>query len=135
MHRHKLDSDDSETEFLLFGISSQSKNYRIVWLLNRNLGLSLKRMDDIVDYGARFPFFSYENTVLRLKYIFIHLKDNGCFLIKDIRQMDYLLYIGGNCASVNSNSVLTQIKNCETILGAYQLNPVLLTSKPHLLHL
>ena len=133
MPRHKLEFDPPETDFLLFGISSQSKDYRLVWILNKNLGLNLKRAEDIIpDELSRFALFSYEDTESRLKYFLSAVKNDGKLFMKELKQMDYLFIIEGNVESVDSNNLLAQIKQSETVLAVYPLNPEIIKTKQHL---
>lgn len=130
MPRHKLEFDLPETDFLLFGICSQSRDYRMVWIINKNLGLHLERKNDIVPEGSnRFALFSFENKTTRLKYCLSANKNEGGIFIKELKQVDYLLLIEGNYQSVDSAALLSQLKQSESVLAAYELNPELLKSK------
>lgn len=132
MPRHKLEFDLPETDFLLFGISSQSKDYRLAWYLNKSLGLALKRKADISpDEHSRFAHFFFENKMNRLKYHLIGMKNKGQILVKELKQIDYLLLIEGNYTTLDPDNFLFQLKNVESILAAYTLNPQAFRSKVH----
>lgn len=102
----------------------------MVWIINKNLGLRLKREKDIVpDKSNRFALFSFENDATRLKYCLSANKNEGNIFIKELKQVDYLLFIEGNCESVDCGALLSQLKQSESVLAACQLNPESLKSK------
>lgn len=134
MSRHKLEFDPPETDSLLFGICSQYKDYRLAWIINKNFDLSLKRKDDVLlEESARFAFFKYEDYSNRVNFMFLANKNSGNFFLKEYKQVDYFLIIGGNYQSLNHENVLSRLKQTESVLAAYPLSPEIIKSKQHLL--
>lgn len=142
--RHKLEFDD-EFNFLLFGISSNGKDYRLAWAINKNLNLHLKRAEDIItgehkaltngeDKGGRsFSLFTFHDALNHIKYFLVSNKSEGKVFSKELRQMDYLLIAEGNYEYVDVENFLLKLKNSETVLAAYQINSEVLKAKQHLL--
>ena len=131
MPRHKLELDD-DFNFLLFGICSNAKDYRLAWSINKNLNLHLKREEDISDTN-RFSFFSFDDVANHVKYFLASNKSEGNIFVKELKQMDYLLITEGSLEYLDEENFITKLKNSETILAAYKLNPEILKAKQHLL--
>ena len=138
MSRHKLELDPPQADFFLFGISSQSKDYRLVWIINKKLNLRLQRKEDIVvSETIFFSRFTFEDEINRTKYTLASNKSIGnsksnsgkVILVKELKTMDYLLIAEGNTGIIDPGDFLSQIKQAETILAAYQHNSEIIKSK------
>ena len=133
MPRHKLEFDPPDEDFLLFGICSQSKDYRLVWIINKHLKLRLKRKEDISpDAINHFSCYFFEDEEERIKYHLSSAKSKGAVFMKELKQIDYLLIIKENYESVDADIFLSELKRSETVLAAYRLNPDILKSKQYL---
>lgn len=133
MPRHKLDFDLPEADFLLFGICSQTNDYRLVWSLNKNLRLSFSRENDIMVGETAYSLFSCTDEENGIKYYLSQNKNKGNVFFKELKQMDYLLIVDGNRSGVNADSLLTQVKQAESVLAVYQLDSFKISSKQHLI--
>lgn len=132
MPRHKLEFDPPETDFLLFGICSQSKDYRLVWIINKNLCLELKRTEDVIPDGLnRFALFSFEKKETRQKHFLVANKNENGLFMKELKQIDYLFIVEGNEKTVDSDHLLLQIKQSETVLAVYKLNAGIIKTMQH----
>ncbi len=133
MPRHKIEFD-YDYNFLLFGICSNAKDYRLAWIINKSLNLRLKRKEDIVvSESNRFAFFTFEDEANGVKYILAANKSTGNIFMKELKQMDYLLIADGNYKYLEEENFLMKLKNSESVLAAYKLNAEVLKSKQHLL--
>ncbi len=133
MPRHKFEFDPPETDFLLYGICSQAKDYYLVWAINKKLNLHLKKEEDIVHAdSSRFSKYNFENFNLHLKYILAAAKSKGKAFVKELKQMDYLFIIQGNYESLDADGILKKLKQSESVLAAYLLNPDTIKSNQYL---
>lgn len=132
MPRHKLELDPPETDFLLFGICSQSKDYRLAWILNNNFDLRLKREEDVVpNETVRFSLFSFENPGTQIKFSLFSNKSDGNIFMKELRQIDFLLIINGNYKSMDTDFFLSGLKKAESVLAVYPMKPETIKSMQH----
>lgn len=86
-----------DIDFLLLGLSCFEKDYRLCWLINKQLGMNFSRADDLCllrkDVEQCFPRFSYtwENEDVELTLL-KNRTDEGT-LLPELRQVDYLLKV------------------------------------------
>ena len=127
-----------EFDFLLFGIVSQQREYRLCHFLNQRLSLTLQR--DKKDYEIMkpknrqtlgFALFRYEPEDKARFFLFAN-KTTGGFLIPDLKKMDYFLLIKDYQNQVNAELLLQEIKSIPLVLGAYPLEPEQLRSRENL---
>ena len=53
MAKYKLDIEEENDDFLIIGICSHIKDYRITWLINQQLNLELVRSEtDLVNWTS-----------------------------------------------------------------------------------
>ncbi|WP_292245789.1 IPExxxVDY family protein [Mesonia sp.] len=143
---NKLVLDDLvEEDFSLIAIHCSAEVYRIVFYLNRLLGLSLKREPQDVDYNypeglAFYELYKYYNQLEGCNYYVVsnkykikanHLQSNGFLfeeetkrvanLLPEYKNVDCFLKIENNSDFVNIRKLLSQINQINQIVTAYQI--------------
>ncbi len=126
-------------DFVLIGISSHEKDYRICWALNNKLGLELiktdmleikdKKQDDVSD----FSLFLCERPDEFMEYLIIANRSEKGLLIPEQKQMDYFFMIKGEIDDEKVNDIIDKIKEINFVLTAIRINPSLLKSKQNLI--
>lgn len=128
---------DYDYDFLLFGISSHAKDYRLCWSLNRLLEIELTREEDIVldeqPDPRPFSFYAYENEDAHLKYIVVANRGEIGRLIAEQKQADYFLVIEGYYNQLNRSLLLEKVRSSDFVLTAFELDPNELKSRQNLL--
>ena len=130
---------DYDYDFLLFGISCHVKDYRMCWALNKKLGISLKKEENLLlpvqhsEEVNEYPFYSYSDEAFRIKYIVAGNRGTKGLLVKEQKQVDFFLLIEGHYEIVNTYDLLKKLKEIDVILAAFELNPNHLKSKQNLL--
>ena len=88
MGKHTL-TVEYDYDFVLIGISSHEKDYRICWALNKKLGLDLIKNESLEikskkqDTPSFFSLFKYENTDEFMEYFVIsNISENKLFASK-----------------------------------------------------
>lgn len=88
---------EPDYDFRLIGISCHARDYRMAWLLNKNLGFTLERMEDLeVPHKGGMSLHSIYTSFNEDDRIHIHLIANRSekgYLIPERAQLDYLLKI------------------------------------------
>ncbi len=136
MSRFVLDVE-YDFEFDLIGICSNSKDYSLVWNLNRNLDLELKR--DLEDFNILLGKNSSTHSVFRYtceethaSYELIKNKGTGGFLIPEQAQVQYFLLLYDNGLQT-PDLVATNIKQINVVSLAFVLNVESLINKENLI--
>lgn len=135
---HKLD-DQPSFDFLLFGISTDEREYRLAWLLNSELGWELCRLENICfrqDQHQLIQEFShYVHTDINSQLTY-HLVSNKCehgYLVEELKNIDFFLKINGQTDDPSIQSPVGRLKALPFIRGFFPVEPAGLKSKHKLL--
>ena len=150
--------DAFESEFSLVAINSSLADYKIAFLLNKYLGLRLKRNPKDIDfttdgYDALFPLFNFDDFKNDRKF---YLVGNSCRsnihgatstvglfagqeeekikilnLLPELKKADYLLKLDADLPM--SDAVISQINAIPQIAMAYNVDTSQLKSKKNLI--
>lgn len=158
MALHRLDLEEFyDDSFTLIAIHSQIEDYRLAYLLNKNLDLKLERCEKDLDFKyfmASYPFFQYQET---LKSRTWYLIANSCvteaesmqssgslfdfnqktfkthFLVPEYKSVNYFLKVEEDAAHFDELSVLKKIIEIPKIITSYKVDASQLKSKNHLI--
>jgi len=140
---------DYDYDFLLIGICTHAKDYRLCWEINKILDIKLERVDDTMlnahtkDFGVKKGASHGELSAYSL-YFCEEEESNNCFhvisnkssnetLITEQKQVDYFLRIKGNNNPDYPVDIIKKLKNISIVLTAYEIDPNKLKSKHKLL--
>ncbi|MBA7563719.1 hypothetical protein ES708_05379 [subsurface metagenome] len=135
---HKL-IYEPDYSFLLIGISSHENDYHISWLINRKLGLSLRKVRNLKIFNKKlgknqeFSIYSFENDERSLLYNLISNRCDNGFLIEEIKNIDYLLQILGAVSEKDQEKIINTLKETEKINTSFKIDPTTLKSRQRLL--
>lgn len=138
MSKTRLDID-YEMEFLLFGISSHVKDYRLCGAVNNKLGIDLERQEDVViplpesEEFNGFSHYVYLDEENGLKYIVLSNRGDISYLIQEQKQADYFLLIEGTTEELDKNKLMNKLKEIDHVLTIYELDPNKLQSRQNLI--
>lgn len=161
MAKHTLDIS-YDYDFLLIGISSHEKDYRICWALNKKLSLDLKKTDSLEIKGKKhttpsyFSFFVFDKEEDFLEFSVIanfsenktmDLKSNSLFgledenehhsdnelLIPEQKQMNYFFVVRGEITDEQADELVKQIREIDVVLTAMRIDATQLKSKQNLI--
>ena len=128
-----------EINFLLFGISSHVKDYRLCGELNKTLDIDLVKVEDMeLELGKDendlgYSHYIYEDEDMHVKYKVLSNRGDTSWLVSEQRGVDYFLLIEGACEALDKAAILGKIKQAGVVLAGYELDPNQLKSKPNLL--
>lgn len=138
MAKFSLDIEYDYT-FALFGLSCHEKDYRICWAINKQLGIELKKENDLEIKEKRqkensmFPIYIFNDEGHYCEYFVISNRSDKGLLIPEQKQADYFLKITGNVPNQEKKRILEAMNEISIILTAYEINPDQLKSKQNLL--
>jgi hypothetical protein len=159
--KHILKVED-DFDFVLIGISSHEKEYRICWALNNKFGFELKKIDSLEIKGKKqdtpsfFSLFKFENEDEFLEYnVIANLSESKTvaaknytlfeenhkdersseneFLIPEYKQMNYFFVIKGELDLVEIEEIVKKIKEIDMVLTAVNIDVEQLKSKQNLI--
>lgn len=128
---------DFDDDFLLIGIVTQEKYYRIAWLLNQILKSDFSLKDEIVLFQsnlpkAKFTRLDYHDEINKITYHLIENKDESHFLLPEIKNIDYLLMIKGATEFLLLHAIVDKIKKLKEVQLVTSIELKKLKSKHHL---
>ena len=161
MGKHTL-TIEYDYDFVLIGISSYEKDYRICWALNQVLGLGLTKKDSLEikskkqDTPSFFSLFNYENEDEFIEYsVIANLSEHKQFvskehslfdkvaqesketengiLIPEHKQMNYFFVVRGEIDDDKVEETIKKIKEIDIVITAMQIDAKELKSKKNLI--
>ncbi len=162
MAKHTLEIS-YDYDFLLIGISSHEKDYRICWALNKKLGIDLVKQDSLEIKGKKqttpsyFSFFIFDKEEDFLEYSVIAnfsenkalvTKENTLFneddkskkdqsenelLIPEQKQMNYFFMVRGEVDDDEAEELVKNIKEIDVVQTAVRIDVTQLKSKQNLI--
>jgi len=148
--KHTLEIE-YDFDFLLIGISSHEKDYRLCWAINNKLNIELTKQDSLEIKGKKqntpsyFSFFFFENPDAFKEYVIVanfseskeaeanKLFEENEYLIPEQKSMDYFFIIKGELDSDEINDILIQLKEINTIQAAMRIDVKSLKNKQNLI--
>lgn len=126
-------SNEEYLKFELIGINSREKDFRLAWLLNKEMSWHLERQEpyklETKDQNSEhelFQFISEENQYT------VHLISNRSLqgvLVQEYAQIEYLLKVEG---IEDIEELVKQIRKINNVLAAFHLSQESLKHVSHL---
>jgi hypothetical protein len=155
--KHTLEIE-FDYDFVLIGISSHEKDYRLCWTINNALNLQLTKQESLEIKGKKqttpsfFSFFLFEKQDDFIDYAIIaNLSESKTveqttstlfdaldesdneYLIPEQKQMNYFFLIRGEIENEEVNEIIKQIKEIENVQTAVRIDVKSLRSKQNLI--
>ena len=162
MGKHTLEIE-YDYDFVLIGISSHEKDYRLCWMMNNKLGLELAKANSLEIKGKKqdtpsfFSLFTYENPEAFMEYAVIanwseskslvinedslfdadKIKDRNHseneWLIPEHKQMNYFFIIKGEIEEKEINEIIKKIKELDVVQTGIRIDATQLKSKQNII--
>ena len=138
MGKHTLEIE-YDYDFVLIGISSHEKDYRICWALNNQLGLNLVKADALEikdkkqDDPSFFSLFAFELPDEFMEYFIIANRSEKGLLIPEQKQVDYFFIIRGEIENDKVMEMIKLIKESSLVQTAFRVDVNALKSKQNLI--
>lgn len=128
-------------DFELLGLVSPVKDYKMAWLINRDLDLNLVRSEDIEIEFLSLPELKISQFFLSLPHGFVQLLKNKAlnsthqvsYLIPELKSMDYFLLVQDQTFQLSINTFANQLAQNPFIQNVMRLDISKLKSKENLL--
>ena len=139
MAKFTLDTNDiNEPDYLLIGISSHAKSYRLCWALNQQLGFKFNKSEFNIEIKnvrkkttSVFEVYEYFDEDNRVYFYLIGNKSNDSYLLPELKHVDYLLMLKENL-TVDIALINEKVKLTEHVLTSFVLSANSVTSHENL---
>jgi len=124
--------------FILIGLVSHTKDYRLCYELNKKLDYFLQKANNLEIYINKrretsvFSFYEYENEDGDYFYL-ISNKGSRTYLIPEQKQLDFFLMIKQLSDFVDEKKLIAELKTIPLLLGAYSIDAKGLKSRENLI--
>ena len=113
--------------YTIVGISCHLMDYRIIHLMNRELGFSFVREEDLEinfpgsDQSAAFSFYSYHDEDQRSSYYLVSNFSNDVVLLSEFRHIDFILFMDGDFERKKKDALLNTIRSISKVQTAFEI--------------
>lgn len=125
----KFQLDDQKNEIYAFlGIVSSEADYKLSFLLNKKLNLTLKNTKSLEvagDSGSKLVFSRYTDTSgsPEIIYNLISNRSDKDYLLKKLKNIDYFFQIHSFGKKCNIEHLTNSLREIEMITAVFKLNP------------
>jgi len=124
--RIHLSVNDQDIPFVI-GLVSHDPDYKLSLKLNRKLDISLKTIDPVIfqdEEGKIFQFSKFSGSSLANNSGFqlVSNRDGKNFLLKRLINIDYLLLIQDPEKDLKQESIISQIREIDSITGVFNID-------------
>ncbi|MEM0517530.1 MULTISPECIES: IPExxxVDY family protein [Aequorivita] len=143
-----LFDEDFEEPFELIAIHCSEEDYKLAYLMNRNLNMRLKRSKTDLDFSSNgllitFPLYEFEDVH---KYTHFYLVANKCksveaglqssdglfaemlseksrthYLLPEYKKVDYFLKIFSDFETESLHKIISEINDIKQVISAYSV--------------
>lgn len=112
-----------DLEFHLFGIACHSRDYKLAWAMNNALDIELKKLDNEVlnNEGEPFGMYEWNHYSGNQKFVLVANRTSKGWLVKDLKQFDYLLFVDGDYHHFDAKELKNQLMHINFILTVSQI--------------
>ncbi len=128
-----------DLDFVLIAMTTSLKDYRICYLINKNLQFNFAKQADLevdIQQGSGPVFFSlyYDSwEASETDFYFIANKGSDGYLIPEMRKTDYFLMIKNYIDNDELDSIIFALNKLPEIVAAVKIDPKKLKSRENLL--
>lgn len=133
--------EEYDFDFILLGISSHVKDYRLCWSVNKSLGLDLIKLDKEIiikqkngENRSSFSIYYYLDDESEIEFELICNRHEHGYLIPELKKADYFLKISEQY-SHNLDELIEILRKSNLINMAFEIDVNTLRSKQNLLYI
>jgi len=132
MPSHKLFSPESD-DYLLVGIVTACKDYKLAWLLNKELKINLVKQKPIELEFQDEQIYWLHHFIFHTTNGYLRLLPNKCekssselfaYLLPEYRKFDFFLQIADTGLSFDVKSMISNLKTLDFIQYLIEIEPV-----------
>ena len=114
-------NEDFELDFLILGINSHIKLYKLCWEINKELHTNfIKNKNHIINNNQEFERFSYTDKNSETKYNILSNISTTGYLESKNKSVNYFMIVQGEV--YNTKKIIERLNQIEDILLVFELN-------------
>ena len=114
-------NEDFELDFLILGLNSHIKLYKLCWEINKKLHTSfVKNKNHTINNNQEFERFTYTNKNSEITYNIISNVSNTGYLDPNNKSINYFMTVQGEI--YNTQKTIERLSQIEDILLVFELN-------------
>jgi hypothetical protein len=135
----KLLKFEIDLDFVLIAITSSLKDYRICYMVNKELNFNFIKSDDLYldplhgEAPAYFSLYKYSWESSETEFYFISNKGSEGYLIPEMNKTDYLLMIKNYIDEDELDDIILRLNRISEIVAAVKVDPKKIKSRENLL--
>ncbi len=129
---------DFDFDFILLSITSQLRDYRLCYYLNKELGFDFKKTEDLeIQHKGQQPkyysrYLYYLEDISPMYYIVSNKSADG-YLIPELKGSDFFIIIKDFIDDEDLDFFIQTVKSIRDVLAIVELDPFKLKSKENLI--
>ena len=114
-------NEDFELDFLILGINSHTKLYKLCWKINKKLHTNfIKNKNHTINNNQEFERFSYTDKNSETRYNILSNISNTGYLETKNKSVNYFMIAQGEV--YNTQKIIERLNQIEDILLVFELN-------------
>lgn len=128
-----------DLDFVLIAITTSLKDYRVCYLINKQLSFNFVKVDDLsVDIITEetpvlFSRYYFNWEASETDFFFIANKGSNGYLIPEMRKADYFLIIKNYIDESDLENLISALNKINEIVTAVKIDPKKIKSRENLL--
>jgi hypothetical protein len=128
-----------DLDFVLIAVTTSQKDYRICYLINKNLNFNLTKVPDLaVDIAEAsapvlFSLYHYTANDDETDLYFIANKGSEGYLIPEMRKADFFLMIKNHIGESDVDKLVSALNKIPEVVAAVKIDPKKIKSRENLL--
>ncbi len=120
---------ENEYDYDVIGLCSHHQDYRVIWELNHHLGLGFEKCEEfyknytkkgvLVSEHSKYKYQDHETGI---DYLFVKNKAQGKFLLAELAQIDFFIFIKDNFA-MDIDEILEKYRQIPSVVTAFAYDP------------
>lgn len=117
-----------EEDFCLLGVVSDEPDYRLCWMINRQLGMEFEKTDDLTlrhrkyQEEQQFSLFLFEDEEAMITYRIIKNRADVGHFLDELKNLDYLIHIQGEVFPDQLSSFIHSASSIEAVRMCIPVN-------------
>jgi hypothetical protein len=113
--------------YTLIGVSCHLMDYRLLHLLNKELGFNFSKEDDLkinvsaLKQTVPFSFYTYKDEDHRNSYNLIANFSQDVVLVPEFKHTDFIMLIEGDLKKQRKDALLKAIRSVPKVLTAFEI--------------
>lgn len=128
MAKRKLISEpDHFPDLYIFGITSQLKDYRLAYYVNRDCDIMLAKLEDLPlfiekdEITINYSLYAYINPTQHLNYFLLINNNEGNRILPNSKQADFLLLVNGQTGTLNAADLIADLRKIPGVQFAFNI--------------